>query len=170
MSKIDWKLKYKELRSKYMNAIDVSYRLGFEEGLKQAQMDSMQQQMQDMQQQMMAAAQQPPMGAEGDVPPEMTQEGGDVPPEMMQEEGGEEGQQGGGDELDQSMDELEGYVKSEENIKDIMKSIHKSESKQSVNLNSNEKYSQVTNLIKQWEEKDNLKKSREKSLKIDERE
>ena len=37
-SKINWKQKYFELRSKYMSAIDVSFRLGFEEGQKQAEL------------------------------------------------------------------------------------------------------------------------------------
>lgn len=58
---IDWKQKYKELKSKYMNAVDMAYRLGVEEGMKQSQMDQANQQMADAQ-----AQQQDAMAGGGD--------------------------------------------------------------------------------------------------------
>ena len=42
---VNWKLKYQELKSKYMNSVDVAFRLGVEEGLKQASVDTASQQM-----------------------------------------------------------------------------------------------------------------------------
>ncbi len=46
---VNYKAKYMELRAKYMNAVDVAFRLGFEEGAKQSQVDQANQQMQDAQ-------------------------------------------------------------------------------------------------------------------------
>ena len=95
--KTDWKSKYYELRSRYMNAIDVSFRLGFQEGQKVSEMQNMQMQLQQAQQEAAAAAAggmpggagaSPEMGG---MPPEAM--GGEMPPEMggMPVEGGEEG-------------------------------------------------------------------------------
>ena len=42
--KVDYKQKYEGLRSKYMNAIDVAFRLGVEEGARNAEMEALQQQ------------------------------------------------------------------------------------------------------------------------------
>jgi hypothetical protein len=57
---VNYKAKYMELRAKYMNAVDVAFRLGFEEGSKQSQIDQANQQMQQ-------AAAAPP-GGEGGAP------------------------------------------------------------------------------------------------------
>lgn len=40
----NWKLKYTELKAKYMNAVDMAFRLGVEEGMKQSQVDQANQQ------------------------------------------------------------------------------------------------------------------------------
>ena len=51
---INWKMKYNELKSKYMNAVDMAFRLGVEEGLKQGQLDSANQQLAQAQSQVQA--------------------------------------------------------------------------------------------------------------------
>lgn len=53
---INWKQKYNELKSKYMNAVDMAFRLGVEEGLKQGQLDSANQQLATAQAQQQDAA------------------------------------------------------------------------------------------------------------------
>jgi len=60
---VNYKAKYLELRAKYMSAVDVAFRLGFEEGAKQSQMDQANQQMQDTaakEQAMLNAKPEPP--------------------------------------------------------------------------------------------------------------
>ena len=59
---INWKMKYNELKSKYMNAVDMAFRLGVEEGLKQGQLDSANQQLAQ------ASAQQQDQAAGGGAP------------------------------------------------------------------------------------------------------
>jgi hypothetical protein len=113
--KTDWKSKYYELRSRYMNAIDVSFRLGFQEGQKVSELQNMQTQLQQAQQAAaaggMPGGEMPPeMG--GGMPPEAA--GGEMPPEMgaMPVEGGEEGmpaegmpEEGGEEEVGAEEDE-----------------------------------------------------------------
>lgn len=64
---INWRQKYQELKAKYMNAVDMAFRLGVEEGMKQGQLDNAQQQLAQSQEQNVAAAGgaagQPPGGA-----------------------------------------------------------------------------------------------------------
>lgn len=43
MSVIDYETKYKNLKAKYLNTVDLAWRLGYEEGLKEAQTDQAQQ-------------------------------------------------------------------------------------------------------------------------------
>lgn len=150
-SKIDWKSKYKELHSKYMNALDVSFRLGFQEGQRQAEMEMLQQQVADMQQQAAAAEEAAMMGEEGQLPPEeggMPMEGEEgLPMEEMAEEGMEEMPMEEGDELDQSIDELEGFVKKEKfDALKLMKKLHKSEPKSS-NEEKSEKQKKIDKMF-----------------------
>jgi hypothetical protein len=42
---INYKQKYQELKAKYMNSVDMAFRLGFEEGSKQSQLDQANQQL-----------------------------------------------------------------------------------------------------------------------------
>src|SRR5271154_5458768 len=58
---VNWKAKYMELKSKYMNAVDMAFRLGIEEGMKQGQLDNANQQLAQAQQdkQSMAPGGQP---------------------------------------------------------------------------------------------------------------
>lgn len=53
---VNYKQKYMELRAKYMNAVDVAFRLGFEEGGKQSQLDNANQQVQQAQAEKQAMA------------------------------------------------------------------------------------------------------------------
>ena len=115
--KVDWKQKYYELRSKYMNAIDVSFKLGFEEGQKQAELENLQEQVAQAEEEAAMQEEQAMMGED----PMMGDE--ELPPE--------EGMEEGGDELDSSIDELEQFVKAENgesvDFQSLMKSFHKFE-------------------------------------------
>jgi hypothetical protein len=144
MEKMIYKQKYLDLKQKYLNDIDLMYRLGYEAGAKQAQQEAMQQQMQMQQQQaqqqaaMMQQAQQggqPGMGQPGmeEQPPGMEQEGmpmeGQVPGQEMppMEQGapemGMEGQAPG--ELDDKIAELESLLSKGEKPKilDLRKAV-----------------------------------------------
>lgn len=92
MKNQDYKLKYEDLKLKFMDAVDVSFRLGMEQGLQQAQIQQAQQQQADAQ-----AAQQ--AAAMGQNPNQPGQEGG-MP--------GEE--QTDGSELDQHINTLESML------------------------------------------------------------
>jgi len=59
MSMIDYKSKYMDLKAKFLSTVDLSYRLGYEAGLKDSQADQAQQQMQQQ-----AAMSQPGMPTE----------------------------------------------------------------------------------------------------------
>lgn len=131
-SKIDWKQKYQELRSKYLNAVDVAFRLGVQEGMRNAEIQQLQTQLQEAQAQAqaaMAASSQPPIGEDGmpvdDQGTPVDDQGMPVEEEMVDASEGEG--EGEGDELDQSINELEGLVKKEKkiNVTELMKSIHK---------------------------------------------
>jgi hypothetical protein len=147
MSKVNWKQKYYELRSKYMNAIDVAFRLGVQEGQKNQKMMDMEMQLQQMQE---AAAMG--MGGEEEVlPPEEGGEPGmegELPPEEMAAEGG-------GDELDASIDELEQYVKHEDkkDLTKLLKSFH--ENKKSGKIESKDnRAKKVNSILQKWDEED----------------
>jgi hypothetical protein len=158
-NKVDWKQKYMEIRSKYMNAIDTAFRLGVQEGQRIAEMENMQMQLQQAQQQAAAAAQQAaaaqsmPGGMPGEeMPPE---EGGMPGEEMPPEEGGMPGEEmppEEGDELGQSIDELEQYVKSEPkkiDFADLMKKTHAMTKRESDNIS--ERQSKVAGILSKWE-------------------
>lgn len=180
--KTDWKSKYYELRSRHINAMDVSFRLGFQEGLKAAELQNMQMQLQQAQQAAAAG-----MGGGGGMPPEMggapeaggmppEAMGGEMPPEAMggemppgmegapegmegaPEEGGEEipqeEEEPEGDPLSSTISELENLVSKNEKIdfSKMLKSLHKSGSKKSVSEPS-EKHKKIDDIIKKWDEK-----------------
>lgn len=161
-SKVNWKAKYMELRSKYMNAIDVSFRLGFEEGKKQSDMEAAQMQLQQMQE---AAAMggQPGMESGEPLPEESGEpgmEGGqELPPEAMAAEGG-------GDELDASIDELEQYVKSEEGKRDyakLLKSFHNKKIQYKYE-SKDDRSRKLNSILKKWEEEDTKSQSGDNDL------
>lgn len=70
---INYKQKYMELKAKYMGAVDMAFRLGVEEGMKQSQLDQANQQLADAQAQQEAMAGGDPSGGQ---PPGM---GGEAP-------------------------------------------------------------------------------------------
>jgi hypothetical protein len=171
MSNVDYRTKYKEMKAKMLESVDVSYRLGYEQGFKEAtqeaQMAQMQQQQQEaaaMQQAAMGQdpnAQQDPnaMGAEGGMPPEAGGEpmGGQMPPEDMGQEG--EPEQGG--ELDQYLAELENMVSKGEkpsviDLRNKVTEIATLRKSQKERMKSNRQQvvsaqkSIVDNLIKKW--------------------
>lgn len=102
MSAINYKQKYEELKMKFMNSVDMAYRLGFEDGAKQQEMDQMQAQAQ--QQAEMEAAAMQAQGQEG-APGE----------EQPQEEPAPDSAHPDGSELDQHIAKLESMLgKSED--------------------------------------------------------
>lgn len=137
---INYKQKYQELKAKYMNAVDVAFRLGFEEGAKQSQVDQANQQMQDQ-----AAAEQAG-GAPGQPPSENNNGAPGTPDQGAAPDksgapsvqptpaaagaptaGGapmKESENPAGSELDQHIAELEAMIKkSEEPNDDLKKSL-----------------------------------------------
>jgi hypothetical protein len=135
----DYKVKYLDIRAKLKEATDVAYRLGYERGMKdgtqQMQMQQMQQQMQQqaamMQGGMPGQSGQPGM-EEGGPPQEegMPQEGGAPQEGGPPQEGGapppeEMGDEAGGSELDQHINELQGLVQKGEkpSVLDIRKAV-----------------------------------------------
>ena len=173
---IDYKMKYKEMKAKMLESVDVSYRLGYEQGFKEATQEAQMAQMQQQQQEA-AAMQQAAMGqdpnaqqdpnamggdqgqgmppeAGGQMPPEM---GGQMPPEEMGQEG--EPQQSG--ELDQYLAELENMVSKGEkpsviDLRNKVTEIATLRKSQKERMKSNRQQvvsaqkSIVDNLIKKW--------------------
>lgn len=160
----DYKQKYLQLRAKYLEAADVSFRLGYEQGMKDAMMQQMQQQMQ-MQQEAEAAAMQ---GAqEGELSPEeqaqMEAESGapmeEAPPEAADQEGMSNSM---GSELDQHIEELASLVAKGEKPSilsmrekvDELVSLRKSQKQKmsgKMKQNVSAQKSFVDNLLKKWE-------------------
>jgi hypothetical protein len=120
-AEINYKNKYMELRAKYLNDLDMSFRLGFEQGGMQAQQDQMAQQQADQQamEAQMQAQDAGGMPSEGGAPGQPGQPG--------QETGGAPGQPGeaDGSELDQHIGKLESMLGKPGGAKpeDIQKSI-----------------------------------------------
>ena len=146
MSKINWKDKYMELRSKYINATEVAFRLGVQEGQKNAQFEQAQMELQQMQEQMAMQAQDPMMGGGEEMPPEAMGEEGMGQEQELQEMAGEEQQ---GADLDSSIDELESYVKNEEDYSSLLKNLHSQSKQEPVEINKSEKVKIIDNIIKQ---------------------
>lgn len=182
--KVDWKQKYLELRSRHMNAIDIGFRLGFQEGLKAGELQNLQMQLQQAQQEAAMAAEQAAMGGmppepgmEGELPPEeMAMEGGmppeemamegEVPPEEMAMEGAPAGEMEAGmsDELGASIDELESYVTKNEkdiNFSELMKSFHKPKSSKKEAEESTKAHKKINDMIKKWDEEDSAEQNTE---------
>jgi hypothetical protein len=179
---VDYRMKYKEMKAKMLESIDVSYRLGYEQGYKEAtqeaQMAQIQQQMQQAQMMQQAAmgAQQDPnaMAAQGASPDQQAEMmGQEVSPEMQggmpemqgQEMNPEEEMEGSqANELDQYLAELESMVAKGEkpNVLDLRKKfteISNLRKAQKDKMKSNRQQvvsaqkSIVDNLIKKWTSK-----------------
>lgn len=127
---INWKMKYNELKSKYMNAVDMAFRLGVEEGAKQAQLDQAAQQQADAQAQQEAAAggggmpgQDAPSENNNGAPGVPDQGGGadksgapSVQPNPVAGAPMQESENPQGSELDQHIATLEGMLKKNEGV------------------------------------------------------
>jgi hypothetical protein len=164
--KTDWKSKYYELRSRDINAMDVSFRLGFQEGLKAAELQNMQMQLQQTQQAAAGIAGgggMPPEAMGGEMPPEAmgaAPEGEAVSPEAMggapEEAVNEEGvaeEEPEGDELDSSISELEQLVSKNEKIdfSKMLKTLHKSGSSKKNISELSEKHNVIDKIFKKWD-------------------
>ena len=76
MKGIDYKKKYMDLRAQMVSSMDLAFRMGYEQGSKEAQMQAMQQQMaaqQQMEQQMAAQQGQPGANQQPGQPEELDQ-------------------------------------------------------------------------------------------------
>jgi hypothetical protein len=104
MPLVDYKAKYVDLKTKYHETVDLAWRLGFEQGLQQAQLDQAAQQQVQSDQMAMAANGQPQPGQPG--------EEGSAPEGQPGEEqsGQPQSQNPNGDELDQHIQKLEGML------------------------------------------------------------
>lgn len=154
---VDYKAKYLSIRAKLVEASDVSFRLGYEEGMKEGQQQAQQQAQEEqmMQEQQMAEQQAAMGGGEEGMPMEegMAEEGGGTEMDMQGEEGSE---------LDDHIAELEGMVAKGEkpkvsdlrnmvlNITNLRKSHKASFQKKTEKVISKQK-SVVDGILKKWE-------------------
>lgn len=119
-AEINYKNKYEDLKNKFMNSVDVAYRLGFADGSKQAQQDAQQQQTVDAQSQQQG---QPGQSSQGGDPGES--QNGDSQMENSDDAKamGQENPQGS--ELDQHIAKLEGMLgKSETSPEELQKTMN----------------------------------------------
>ena len=156
----DYKVKYLDIRSKLIESVDLAFRDGYEQGMKEGQQAAQQQQMMQQQQAEQQMMQQQGMapGEEG-MPPEgqMPEEG--APPEegMPPQEDGQ-----AGSELDQHIDELQSLVAKGEKpslvelrktvleLADLRKTQKDSWKKKRETVVSSQK-SFVDDILKKWE-------------------
>lgn len=118
---INYKVKYQELKAKYMSSVDMAFRLGFEEGSKQATQDAAQQQQMQAEEQANAmGGGQPPGGedpsaaAPGD-PQSAAMPGGATPAQAPQPAVPmQESEHPDGTELDQHISKLESMLSKSE--------------------------------------------------------
>ena len=168
---IDYKVRYKELKAKMLESIDVSYRLGYEQGFKEAtqeaQMAQMQQQAQQAQAMQQAAMGQDPNMQDPNAPQDPNMQdpnmGGQQMPEMGQEEMEEQVPEQSA-ELDQYLAELESMVSKGEkpSVIELRKTVNaisdlRKSQKQKMKSNKQQVVSAqksiVDNLIKKWSSK-----------------
>ncbi len=107
-AEINYKSKYMELRSRYMNDLDMAFRLGFEQGGQQEQQNQMMQQQQQAQEVEMAAAQGQAQGAPGEGQPGQPQDPG------MDQNPASASENPNGSELDQHIAKLETMIAKSE--------------------------------------------------------
>lgn len=115
----NYKAKYEEIKAKWMSSVDAAFRLGYEQGAKEAQMNQMMEQQQ--QQAELAAAQ---VGAPQGQPGKDAQPGQEPQPgeEQPQEP---DSQHPDGSELDQHIAQLEGMLgKGEVSVTDLNKTLN----------------------------------------------
>lgn len=164
---VDYKQKYIDLRSKFAKTCDMYYRTGYEDGMKEGQMQAQQEAMMQQQQQAMMEqgidpeTGQPIEGApvdENGMPIEEGAEEGMAPEEMGEEQGSE---------LDQHINELEALVQKGEKpkvteLRKAVEAITSLRKSQKEKLASNHKKVTVSkqkdfvnNMLKKWENEAN---------------
>lgn len=121
MPQVDYKQKYQELKQRFMNAVDVAWRDGYEHGAKDAQTEQAQ-----MDQQNAMAMDQAAMAAQaGGQPGQEGQEGAENPEEQAQPPGSEHPD---GSELDQHIQKLESMLGKNEfqesDVSDLKKTLN----------------------------------------------
>ncbi len=107
---VNWKNKYRELKMKFFSSVDTAFRLGFEQGAQQAQVQSAQDQAAQAQEQQGQPGQED-QPQEGEQPQEQSQPASAHP---------------GGSELDQHISELSSMLGKSELTGDDMVSLRKS--------------------------------------------
>jgi hypothetical protein len=117
MSEINWKSKYQELKLKFMNSVDTAFRLGFEQGMQEAQKQQIAEAQAAQQQAEEAAAQGGQPDQEG-APGEQPQEG--------EEDAGGDSMHPQGSELDQHISQLESMISKSELKSEDLEGLRKS--------------------------------------------
>jgi hypothetical protein len=113
---VDYKKKYMDLRARFVEALDIAFRTGYEQGSNETQVQNMAQQAQMQAQQAAMMQSQMAAGPAMNQPP-----GAEMPPGIDQQAPVPEA---GGDEMDAAIAELESLVnKSEPSIEDMKKSL-----------------------------------------------
>jgi hypothetical protein len=112
MSEINWKSKYEALKAKFMESVDAAFRLGYEQGAKEAQVDSIQQQQQQEADQMAAQA-----NGMGDPSQEQGEDPNQDPNAGPEVEGPPPSANPQGSELDKHINELESMLQKNEDGK-----------------------------------------------------
>jgi hypothetical protein len=133
---MDYKAKYKEMRAQLIKSSDLAFRLGYEQGMKDAQVENMQMQMEQQAQQMAQQAAMMQGGQPGQEGQPMSeeeaamQEQGGAPQdeqgmEQAQMEEEQEMEPGQGTELDNHINELESLVAKGEKptVTDLRKAV-----------------------------------------------
>ena len=129
---VDYKVKYEQLRSKYIQSMDEAFRLGYQQGMERGQVDAAQQQAQQAQEQaqqmqsQLGQAQGQPGQDQGALPPGVGEQPQDGQPQELGPDQVEGAQ--AATELDAKIDELEQAMigKSEGAELDLLKSLRKS--------------------------------------------
>lgn len=121
MASNDYKLKYLDLREKFLNAVDVAFKMGYENGAKDTTV-----QMQAQQAQQMAADAQAAKAAAdasaGQPGQEQPDQGGEVPQEGDEAQPQPDQQVPSVDQdLDQQLGQLQGMTKTEKKVKPLKK-------------------------------------------------
>lgn len=109
MAKVDYKVKYKELRNQWIQSLETVYRDGYAQGYQAAQTDAAAQQANQMAQ-MMGGPQEPPPGTEGAAAEEMS------PMDQIGQEADQMQETQGVTELEAGMQELEELLNKSEGM------------------------------------------------------
>lgn len=150
MQEVNYKSKYMALRAKYIEDVDMAFRLGMEQGIQQAQQDQMAQQQANAQAMQQAGVQNEEVQSEAQPTEQVGQDpSAGQPTELDQHISKLEGMLSGSKdpEIKKSIDglivmrkaELQAiqFKKSEEAIKGIAKALHKPSFKMSVQASHN---------------------------------